>query len=83
MTALLAVALAVTVIRGLGLRRARVVLAAVAGLAAAMAAACGYGPALAAVAVIAGAGTCAAVVLLHPLVVVTVPRWVARAGGAS
>jgi hypothetical protein len=82
-TAVLAVVLAVTAVRALGRRRARVVLAAVAGLAAAMAAARGYGPALAAAAVIAGAGTGAAVVLLHPLAVVTVPRRAAHAGGAS
>jgi hypothetical protein len=83
MTALLLAALAVTALRALGPQRARMILAAVAGLAAAMVAAHGYGPALVVAAVIAGAGTCAAVALLQPLTIVTVPRWATRAGGVS
>jgi hypothetical protein len=82
-TALLAVALAVAVLRAIRPSRARLLTGALSLLAVAVAVAHGDGRALTAAAVITVAGTCAVVALLHRRVLLTAPAWAARAGGAA
>ena len=85
MTALLAVVLAVILLRAVP--HLWGVLGGAGGFASLLAVATGHGPQIFALlvitAMIVGLATATAVLALHRVVIVTVPRWAARAGGAA